>query len=194
MRYLELAERTLVNQIPFVQAANGAFCYLRGLQNRSGAAFDVCCSHHAPRALWEAMRYAFTTEPGLALGQPLHRRDRPMLTVSSMEVTVSSRLAIEDDDVRARLDLVDAVAGAVRDSRPRARMGRAKPSSSVNGQPAGGPSGRASPPSNGRWSDGDRLSVRFPHRVQRPARSPARRARAPSGRSGGPARPARLLL
>ena len=60
--YLDLAANTLANQIPFSQASNGAFCYLRGLQNRSGNAFDVCCSHHVPRALWEVIRYATTTD------------------------------------------------------------------------------------------------------------------------------------
>ncbi len=63
--YLELARNTLTNQIPFAQASNGAYCYLRGLQNRSGNAFDVCCSHHVPRAIWEVMRHAVTaTEEG----------------------------------------------------------------------------------------------------------------------------------
>jgi DUF1680 family protein len=59
--YLEFARNTLTNQIPFSQASNGAYCYLRGLQNRSGNAFDVCCSHHVPRAMWEVMRYATTS-------------------------------------------------------------------------------------------------------------------------------------
>jgi DUF1680 family protein len=63
-QYLALAENTLLNQIPFSQAANGAYCYLRGVQGRSGNSFDVCCSHHAPRAVWEALRYAVTTTGG----------------------------------------------------------------------------------------------------------------------------------
>jgi DUF1680 family protein len=58
--YLDLAENVLVNQLYFAQVDSGAFCYLRGLQNRGGATFDVCCSHHAPRAMWEVMRYLYT--------------------------------------------------------------------------------------------------------------------------------------
>jgi DUF1680 family protein len=61
VRYMNLAERILLNQIFFNQADNGAFCYLRGLQNRAGAAFDACCSHHGPRAFYEVLRYAYTS-------------------------------------------------------------------------------------------------------------------------------------
>jgi len=60
--YMHLAERILVNQLYFNQADNGAFCYLRGLQNRAGASFDACCSHHGPRALYEALRYTYTSD------------------------------------------------------------------------------------------------------------------------------------
>jgi DUF1680 family protein len=60
---MHLAERILLNQIYFNQTDNGGFCYLRGLQNRAGAVFDACCSHHGPRALLETMRYVFTTSP-----------------------------------------------------------------------------------------------------------------------------------
>jgi DUF1680 family protein len=60
--YMNLAERILLNQLYFNQIDNGAFCYLRGLQNRAGAVFDACCSHHGPRALYDVLRYLFTSQ------------------------------------------------------------------------------------------------------------------------------------
>ena len=61
-RFMDLAERILVNQLYFNQVDNGGFCYLRGLDNRAGAVFDACCSHHGPRALYEVLRYIYTIE------------------------------------------------------------------------------------------------------------------------------------
>jgi DUF1680 family protein len=61
-RHMDLAERILVNQLYFNQVDNGGFCYLRGLENRAGAVFDACCSHHGPRAFYEVLRYIYTTE------------------------------------------------------------------------------------------------------------------------------------
>ncbi len=60
-RYMDLAERILLNQLYFSQVDNGGFCYLRGLQNRAGAVFDACCSHHGPRAFYDILRYIYTT-------------------------------------------------------------------------------------------------------------------------------------
>ena len=60
-KFMQLAERILLNQLFFNQADNGGFCYLRGLQNRAGAVFDACCSHHGPRAFFDALRYAFSS-------------------------------------------------------------------------------------------------------------------------------------
>jgi DUF1680 family protein len=62
--YIEMAENILLNQLYFNQTDNGGFCYLRGLENRAGAVFDACCSHHGPRALYEVLRYIFTSEKG----------------------------------------------------------------------------------------------------------------------------------
>jgi DUF1680 family protein len=59
VRFMHLAEQILLNQLFFNQADNGGFCYLRGLQNRAGAVFDACCSHHAPRAFYEALRHMY---------------------------------------------------------------------------------------------------------------------------------------
>ena len=61
VRFMHLAEHILLNQIFFNQADNGGFCYLRGLQNRAGAVFDACCSHHAPRAFYEVLRHIYAT-------------------------------------------------------------------------------------------------------------------------------------
>jgi uncharacterized protein len=60
--YMDMAERILLNQLFFNQVDTGGFCYLRGLENRAGAVFDACCSHHGPRALYEVIRYIYTYE------------------------------------------------------------------------------------------------------------------------------------
>ena len=164
MRYLELADRTLVNQIPFVQAANGAFCYLRGLQNRSGAAFDVCCSHHAPRALWEVMRYAFTSEPGL-LSINLFIDATAPLTVGDHEVVISSQPRVEGDRYVLDVDLA-MTSPASFAIRVRVPDWAGEAELAVNGQPPEriGQPGFTSVERT--WNNGDRISVRFPHRVR----------------------------
>jgi DUF1680 family protein len=163
-RYLELAERTLVNQLPFVQAANGAFCYLRGLQNRSGAAFDVCCSHHAPRALWEVLRYAVTTEPdGLSVN--LHLDATACLELGGDEVTVTTRLAPDAGAAVFSLDLAGEPTSPFT-VRVRVPDWAGQAELAVNGEPAGGADGPGYVEVARRWSDGDRIEVRFPHRVR----------------------------
>jgi len=61
-RFINLAEQILLNQLFFTQVDNGGFCYLRGMQNRAGAVFDACCSHHAPRAFYDVLQYIYTAE------------------------------------------------------------------------------------------------------------------------------------
>jgi DUF1680 family protein len=163
-RYLELAERTLVNQIPFSQAANGAFCYLRGLQNRSGAAFDVCCSHHAPRALWEAMRYAITTEPDL-LSVNLIIDGSAVLAVAEREITLSSRTSVTDETLVLEIELT-TVAPAHFAIRVRVPEWAGRADLAVNGQPVGAAELTGFVYIEQRWNDGDRLSARFPLRAR----------------------------
>jgi DUF1680 family protein len=163
-RFMDYAEQTLLNQIPFVQAANGAFCYLRGLQNRSGAAFDVCCSHHAPRALWEVMRYAITTEPGL-LSVNLFLDATATLPFEDGEITITSTPRIEPD--MFVLDLKLAVPTPSRISvRLREPGWAGRVSLEVNGQPITSENLMGAIAVERIWSDGDRITARFPHRVQ----------------------------
>jgi len=61
--YMDMAEHVLVNALYFDQAETGAFCYRRGVQGRPGATFDACCSSHGPRAMVEAVSYAFAGDP-----------------------------------------------------------------------------------------------------------------------------------
>ena len=163
-RYLELAERTLVNQISFAQAANGAFCYLRGLQNRSGAAFDVCCSHHAPRALWEAMRYAVTTEPD-CISVNLFLDAKTVLTVSDQEITLTSRTSVADEMFVIDIDLTlsSPASLAIRVRVPE-WAGRAE--LAVNGQPVATAARPGFVAVERQWGEADRVSIRFPHRVR----------------------------
>jgi DUF1680 family protein len=107
LQYLELAEQTLLNQIPFSQASNGAYCYLRGLQNRSGNAFDVCCSHHVPRAIWEVMRYAATSE-GKAVSINLHLEGRFALHLDGELFEYECARSVDGDDITWTYSIVRA--------------------------------------------------------------------------------------
>ncbi len=162
-RYLELAEQTLTNQIPFAQASNGAFCYMRGLQNRSGNAFDVCCSHHAPRAIWEVMRYVFTTKTdAISVNFLIDATARVQL--GDHELTIKSRRTVEEGAVCLELTLHDNLPAVFAvNVRVPAWAGQAE--LAVNGQPflAGDRPGFASV--DRVWHDGDQLTVRLPNRV-----------------------------
>jgi DUF1680 family protein len=162
-RYLDLAEQTLTNQIPFVQAANGAFCYMRGLQNRSGNAFDVCCSHHVPRAIWEVMRYVFTTEPN-AVSVIFHLDATAHVQLGDHELTIESRRIEDEDSVCLELTLRDNWPSpfALKVRVP-AWAGRAE--LSVNGQQFSTKNRPGFASVDRVWRDGDRLTVRFPNRI-----------------------------
>jgi DUF1680 family protein len=94
--YMHLAERILLNQLFFNQMDNGGFCYLRGLQNRAGATFDACCSHHGPRALFDAIRYALTTElDSVWINLYLEAQARLDLDSGALQISTSTRFSPE---------------------------------------------------------------------------------------------------
>jgi DUF1680 family protein len=163
-RYLELADQTLTNQIPFVQAANGAFCYMRGLQNRSGNSFDVCCSHHAPRAIWEVMRYVFTSELN-AVSVHFHLDATARVQLDDHELVIESR-RIEDEhsvcaDITVHGELTSPFTLKVRvpEWAERAEL-------SVNGVHVGVEDGPGFASVHRAWQSGDRLTVRFPNSIR----------------------------
>ena len=163
-RFLDFAEQTLINQIPFAQATNGAFCYLRGLQNRSGAAFDVCCSHHAPRALWEAMRYAVTAEPGL-LSINLFLDATATLPFGHGTVTVVSRTRTEPEAFVVDLELATPSPAAFT-VRVRVPAWAGEAALSVNGRPSERSEQDGAVAVEGTWNDGDRLAIRYAIRAR----------------------------
>ncbi len=57
-RFLDTGERTFVDHHRFDFAANGGWCGHRGLWGDTGSVWDCCCSHHGPRCLVDALRYA----------------------------------------------------------------------------------------------------------------------------------------
>jgi hypothetical protein len=165
-RFLDLAEQTLINQIPFVQASNGAFCYLRGLQNRSGAAFDVCCSHHVPRALWEVMRYAVTAEAGsLSVNLFLDATTAVPLVGGDDVVTLLSRVRIEPELFAVDLELAMA-SPATFAVRVRVPTWAGSGVASVDGDavPSGNRPGEIVV--ERKWQNGTRITVSFPNRAR----------------------------
>ncbi len=65
-RYLDAAEQIFFNHQLFDFASNGGWCGHRSLWGDAGCVWDFCCSHHGPRCLADALRYAVTAEGDLA--------------------------------------------------------------------------------------------------------------------------------
>jgi DUF1680 family protein len=160
LTYLELAEQTLTNQIPFSQAANGAFCYMRGLQNRSGNAFDVCCSHHVPRAIWEVLRYACTNDDGL-VSVNLHLEGSFELKVDGSHFAISSECGREGNELiwryRVRQAPVRPIAFNVR-----VPVWAGHGEIFVNDEPLGLVQGVGYLSAPRAWNSGDVIDVRLP--------------------------------
>jgi uncharacterized protein len=161
--YLDLAEHALVNQLYFAQIDSGAFCYLRGLQNRGGATFDVCCSHHGPRALWEVMRYLFSTDArGVWVNLLLDGDARLPFEGGALHVVTT--VSYEPDEVGLAL--------TISENQPRsfalhvrvpAWAGRA--SVAVNGEIVDALHQAGYVSLDRIWHAGDRIDVRFPRVV-----------------------------
>ncbi len=166
-RYLDLAEHTLVNQLYFAQVDSGAFCYLRGLQSRGGAVFDVCCSHHGPRAMWEVMRYAYTTEAhGLWVNLLLEGAARlPLGEAGEATLAFASHVSYEAEVIVLTLTLSEPppfpVALHMRVPRwaGRASVAVNRQASEVSHQPGYLGVERV-------WRAGDQVEVRYPREVQ----------------------------
>jgi DUF1680 family protein len=161
--YLDLAEHALVNQLYFAQVDSGAFCYLRGLQSRGGATFDVCCSHHGPRALWEVMRYLFTTE-GRAVSVNLLLDGAGRLPVDGGALHVTTAVRYEAEAVCLRLALADPPPFAVA-LRVRVPSWAGRANVTVNGQLAEVSQRLGYVGVERFWRAGDQMEVRYPREV-----------------------------
>ena len=64
--YLDMAEHIFFNHQLFDFAANGGWCGHRSLWGDAGCVWDFCCSHHGPRCLVDALRYALIAEDNRA--------------------------------------------------------------------------------------------------------------------------------
>ena len=164
--YMDLAENVLVNQLYFAQADSGAFCYLRGLQNRGGATFDVCCSHHGPRAMWEVMRYLYTAEARRVwVNLLLDGAARLSLGEDGDTLSVVSQVRYETGAIVLSVNLNDPppypVALHVRVPRWAGRANLA-----VNGQLVVEADGPGYTAVERVWVSGDRLEVRYPRQIR----------------------------
>ena len=106
-KFMHLAERILLNQLYFNQLDNGAFCYLRGLQNRAGAAFDACCSHHGPRAFYDALRYTYTSGPS-TLWINLYMPGKARVFIDDQPVDLQTTLKAHTDHMQFSLQIDQA--------------------------------------------------------------------------------------
>jgi uncharacterized protein len=112
-RYMDLAERILLNQLYFNQTDSGGFCYLRGLHNRAGAVFDACCSHHGPRAYYEILRYIYTTGPQ-SLWLNLFMEGEARIELEAGRLSFSTSITNEVKLLKLSLIVQEAPATAVR--------------------------------------------------------------------------------
>jgi DUF1680 family protein len=162
-RYLDLAEHALVNQLYFAQVDSGAFCYLRGLQSRGGATFDVCCSHHGPRALWEVMRFLFTTD-GQGVWVNLLLDGAARLPLDSGAISLSSEVRYEAEAVALGLTLTDTPPFPVA-LRVRVPRWARRTSATVNGQAVEVVAQAGYVSIQRVWRPGDQVEVCYPREV-----------------------------
>jgi len=107
IQYMHLAERILLNQLFFNQLDNGAFCYLRGLQNRAGAAFDACCSHHGPRAFYDALRYIYTADTS-SLWVNLYMPGTAQFPIGNQRIDIQTKHKIDADKMQFTMQINQA--------------------------------------------------------------------------------------
>jgi DUF1680 family protein len=158
-RYMELAERILLNQIYFNQTDNGGFCYLRGLQNRAGAVFDACCSHHGPRAFYETLRYIYTTSQQ-TVWINLYMEGEARLALDQGRLRFTSTITNETGQVNVHLLFQEVPSEQVK-LKVRIPEWASQTALAINGIPL------TLVPEDGyaqienMWSPGDRLEIRF---------------------------------
>jgi DUF1680 family protein len=163
-RFMDLAERILLNQLYFNQADNGGFCYLRGLQNRAGAVFDACCSHHAPRALYEVLRHIYASN-GRTIWVNLFMEGEAVLELENSRIQLSSECVNEAGQAVFTLNILEAPSHPLR-LQLRIPIWSGQPGLALNG------AGITSTMEGGcarierAWMPGDRLEARFPMQVQ----------------------------
>jgi len=165
-RYLEMAEHVLLNAIFFDQTDTGAFTYRRGVQGRPGASFDACCSNHGPRAMVEAVSYAFAGPPdSLSVNLFLDARGQVVVDGSPVEIETTTRHDSDSHSLALRLTLG---AGADRSFPVRLRVPEWAGSATalVNGSPAAHAETPGIVAVSRQWSVGDVVEIRFPTRVR----------------------------
>lgn len=163
-RYMDLAERILLNQLYFDQVDNGAFCYLRGLENRAGAVFDACCSHHGPRALYEVLRYIYTDEDSSTCANlfiPSQARFVSGQGIGGMSCRVSEEPGVME--VTFSIDVANRQLHTLRVRIPAWADGYRM---ELNGAPLHCGAQSAYVPINRTWSPGDTLTIRFDLQAQ----------------------------
>jgi len=165
-RYMDVAEHVLLNAIFFDQAETGAFCYRRGVQGRPGASFDACCSNHGPRAMVEALRYAFAGEPeSLTVNLFLDAAARVLVGDDPVAVETITWQDVDAQVLGVRLTLDP---GAERSFPVRFRVpGWAGGADvMVDGERAAASGATGAVTVQRRWSAGDTVEVRFPLAVR----------------------------
>jgi len=166
VRYMDMAEHVLLNAIFFDQAETGAFCYRRGIQGRPGASFDACCSSHGPRAMVEALRYAFAGEPeSLTVNLFLDATGQVLVGDEPVGVETVTWQDVDAQILGVRLTLDP---GGDRSFPVRFRVPAWAGSAEVmvNGELAAESGVARAVTVQRRWSAGDVLEVRFPLAVR----------------------------
>ena len=158
-RFMEMSERILINQIFFNQIDNGGFCYLRGLQNRAGAVFDACCSHHGPRAFYEVLRHVYTIDQN-AIWINLFLDGNASLELEAGRVRLDSTVLNEVSRMTVSLHLLEAPSNPVR-LMVRIPMWADQPALALNGEMLDCKTEGGYAQIERTWSAGDLLEIHF---------------------------------
>jgi hypothetical protein len=137
------------------------YCYLRGRLNRSGNAFDVCCSHHVPRAIWEVMRYATTFE-GRTVSINLPLEGRFALDLDGGLLAYKSPRSVDGDEITWTYTIVRAPGGPAK-LKVRVPRWAGQSTSTGNGSASEPTDEPACHQIDRPWFDGDLIEVCFSH-------------------------------
>ena len=164
VRFMDLAERILLNQLYFNQVDDGGFCSLRGLQNRAGAVFDACCSHHGPRALCEVLRYIFAAGPE-SVWVNLFVEGDAWLDLENSRIGLSSTTFEEAGQYKYSLKILEAPSRPIR-LQVRIPGWSGQPGLVLNGKEISYSVEDSYARVERTWKAGDLLEVRFPVQVR----------------------------
>ncbi|HIE50468.1 MAG TPA: hypothetical protein EYP85_01805 [Armatimonadetes bacterium] len=171
VRYLDAAERTIFNGLPFEQLPNGGFVGHRDLTGRVGEEWDFCCTHHGSLALVHVVENLYSVGP--KEGENLLYVNFFLPSRAEMTFPDGTRVAlVQEGDyprgemVALTMEAAAPVAFQFRVRVPPSARGVGLGEVKLNGAPLSPAADEGAfvllRPPQGRWQPGDRLTWRCP--------------------------------